>query len=110
MNTNINDFKKAIEKLVLEGFVILQIIQPDGGFLYFNVYKWTEGYFNTAQSIDFNTVEGVDITDFLRKNSALVFPGDAFISQFNKVMEEGTVIRCEFSKESIWYKWSAAGR
>ena len=65
----INIYQKAIEQLVLEGYTILQIQQPSGEVLYFNVWKWQESYFNTAQSIDFNTVEGINITD-ARKNAA----------------------------------------
>ena len=69
--------------------------------------KWQEGYFNTAQSIDFNTVEGINITDFLNKSAAQYLNTSSFISMFNKELESGTVIRCEFSKGSTWYKWSA---
>lgn len=105
-----NSYQGAIERLTLEGYTILQITQTGGETLYFNVFKWTEGYFNTAQSVDFNTVEGVNITEFFRKNAALVYDGVNFLSMFQKVMEQSNVIRCEFSKESIWYKWSAAGR
>ena len=105
---NINIFQKAIEQLVLEGYTILQIIEPaTKECLYFNVYKWTEGYFNTAQSIDFNTVEGVNITEFLTKNTAQCSNRTNFISQFNRVMEEGVLVRCEFAKHTPWYKWSA---
>lgn len=105
---NINIFQKAIEQLVLEGYTILQIIEPSTKeSLYFNVYKWTEGYFNTAQSIDFNTVEGVNITEFLTKNAAQCSNRTNFISQFNRVMEEGVLVRCEFAKNTPWYKWSA---
>ena len=102
-----NIFQKAIEQLVMEGNVILQVVMPDGESLYFAVYKWQEGYFNTAQSIDFNTVEGVNITDFLYKNSAQYNNRTAFMSLFNKVMDKGVLIRCEFTKGSTWYKWSS---
>lgn len=102
-----NIFQKAIEQLVMEGNVILQVVMPDGESLYFAVYKWQEGYFNTSQSIDFNTVEGVNITDFLYKNSAQYNNHTAFMSLFNKVMYEGVLIRCEFTKGSTWYKWSS---
>ena len=58
----VNIYQKAIEQLVLEGNTILQVCTPNKDeFLFFAVYKWQEGYFNTAQSIDFNTVEGVYI-------------------------------------------------
>lgn len=102
-----NIFQKAIEQLVMEGNVILQVVMPDGESLYFAVYKWQEGYFNTAQSIDFNTVEGINITDFLYKNSAQYNNRTAFMSLFNKVMDESILIRCEFTKGSTWYKWSS---
>ena len=102
-----NIFQKAIEQLVMEGNTILQVVLPNGESLYFAVYKWQEGYFNTAQSIDFNTVEGVNITDFLYKNSAQYNNRTAFMSLFNKAMDEGVLIRCEFTKGSTWYKWSS---
>lgn len=102
-----NIFQKAIEQLVMEGNTILQVVIPNGESLYFAVYKWQEGYFNTAQSIDFNTVEGVNITDFLYKNSAQYNNRTAFMSLFNKVMDEGVLIHCEFTKGSTWYKWSS---
>lgn len=102
-----NIFQKAIEQLVMEGNTILQVVMPDGESLYFAVYKWQEGYFNTAQSIDFNTVEGVNITDFLCKNSSQYNNRTTFMSLFNKVMDEGVLIRCEFNKGSTWYKWSS---
>jgi hypothetical protein len=107
--SEINIFQKAIEQLIMEGYTILQIVIPNGDILYFNVYKWQEGYFNTAQSIDFNTVEGVNITEFITKNASQCINRTNFISLFNKVMEEGIVVRCEFTKDSTWYKWSSAG-
>ncbi len=103
----INIFQNAIEQLTLEGHTILQVVTPTKECLYFSVYKWQEGYFNTAQSIDFNTVEGVNITDFLIKNASLCANRVSFISQFNKVIEEGVFVQCQFSKDAHWYKWSA---
>lgn len=102
-----NIFQKAIEQLVLEGYTILHIIQPNGETLYFNVYKWQEGYFNTAQSVDFNTVEGINITEFLVKNAAMCNNTVEFLNHFNREMENGVLVRCEFSKSTTWYKWSA---
>lgn len=103
----VNIYQKAIEQLVLEGYSILQIVQPSGQTLYFNIYKWQESYFNTAQSIDFNTAEGVNITEFLNKNVAMCNNRVEFLNHFNKEMEDGILVRCEFSKDSTWYKWSA---
>lgn len=100
-------YQKAIEQLALEGNIILQIVMPDGESIYFSVYKWQEGYFNTAQSIDFNTAEGVNITDFLKKNAANYRNRTEFMSLYNQVMEEGALIHLEFTKGSTWYKWSS---
>jgi len=103
-----NIYQKAIEQLVLEGNTILQVCTPNKDeFLFFAVYKWQEGYFNTAQSIDFNTVEGVNITEFLTKNAAMYSNRTNFISSFNRVMEEGVLVRCEFTKSATWFKWAA---
>lgn len=104
----INIYQKAIEQLVLEGHTILQVSTPNKDeFLFFAVYKWQEGYFNTAQSIDFNTVEGINITEFLSKNASMCANHTNFISMFNRVMGEGVLVRCEFTKGATWYKWSA---
>lgn len=103
-----NIYQKAIEQLVLEGYTILQVAVPDQDkFLFFSVYKWQEGYFNTAQSIDFNTVEGVNITDFLEKNSAQSSSRTNFLTLFQKVMEDGVLVRCEFTKSATWFKWTS---
>ena len=102
-----NEYQKAIEQLVAEGYIILQVVTPNRGNFFFAVYMWQEGYFNTAQSIDFNTVEGVNITDFLYKNASRYANRTEFISAFNKVMDEGLMVRCEFTKNSTWYKWSS---
>lgn len=102
-----NIFQKAIEQLVMEGYTILQIVTPTKECFYFSVYKWQEGYFNTAQSIDFNTVEGVNITEFITKNAAQCSNRTNFITLFNKTIEDGVLVRCEFTKDAAWYKWSA---
>lgn len=98
--------QNAIEQLVAEGHNILQIITPGREDLFFSIYKWQEGYFNTAQSIDFNTVEGINITNFLLKNASNYQNRANFIAAFKEVIEKGMVMRCEFTKDSIWYKWS----
>lgn len=104
---DVNVYQKAIEQLIMEGHTILQICTPNSDdFLFFCVYKWQEGYFNTAQSIDFNTVEGVNITEFLSKNAAQCSNRTQFLAQFNRVIEEGVLVRCEFTKDATWYKWT----
>ena len=101
----LNIHQKAIEQLVSEGYTILQIVQATGETLYFSVYKWQESYFNTAQSVDFNTVEGVNVTDFLTKNASMCNNRTEFLSRFEKEMSDGVLVRCEFSKNVTWYRW-----
>ena len=101
-----NIYQSAIETLILEGYVILQVIQPDGNTLYFNVYSFQEGYFNTAQSIDFNTVEGCNITKFLAKNSMMCQNKEEFLIHYAKELDKLPVVRLEFTKTALWYKWS----
>lgn len=102
-----NNEQKIIELLIKEGYTVLQVITPDGERLYFIVYRWQEGYFNTAQSIDFNTVEGVNITDFIKKHGINYNNYAMFMAAFNKAVDEAPMIRCEFTKEVTWYKWSS---
>lgn len=101
-------YQSAIEKIVSEGWSVLQLrTSNESEFMYFVVYKWQEGYFNTAQSIDFNMVEGINITEFLKKNSAYHMNDSNFMSLFNKTLDEGLLIHLEFTKDSVWFKWSA---
>lgn len=100
-------YLRAIERIIAEGYTVLQIIGADGDSAFFVVYKWQEGYFNTAQSVDFNTVEGVDITDFMKKNAANAANPVTFMAVLRKTLEDGMVLRCEFTKSAIWYKWGA---
>lgn len=101
-----NIYQKAIEQLIMEGYTIIQVAVPHTDeFLFFVVYKWQEGYFNTAQSVDFNTIEGVNITDFLNKNASQCSNRSVFLAQFNRVIEEGVLVRCEFNKNATWFKW-----
>lgn len=103
----INIYQKAIEVLVLQGFTIVQIFS-NGEYLFFVVYRWQEGYFNTAQSVEFNTLEGINITDFLKRNSALHSNIVEFIASFNKEIENSNLIRLEFQKDCVWFKYSSA--
>lgn len=103
-----NEYQKAIESIVNEGYEVLQISSAKSDeYLFFVIYKWQEGYFNTAQSIDFNTLEGVNITDFLNKNAAGYANHALFISSLNNSLSEGMLIRLQFTKDSEWYKWSS---
>jgi hypothetical protein len=101
-----NNYYEAIEELVNQGYVILQL-ECGNEYMYFAVYKWQESYFNTAQSIDFNTIEGINITKFLRTQSSLYKNARDFISRFEDELVNAPIIRCEFSKGIKWYKWGS---
>lgn len=102
-------YQKAIESLILEGCTILQIILPDGSCAFFSVYSFTESFFNSAQSVDFNTVEGVNVTEFLQKQAANYQNRTAFVSAYNEVIDRSPVLQCQFHKNAVWFKWQQIG-
>lgn len=99
--------QRAIEVLVLQGYIILQIVQPNNNVLFFLVYRFQEAYFNTAQSIDFNSVEGVNITEFIEKYSTMFRNHNEFLRQFNEYVDKSPILGLQFSKKVEWYKWAA---
>lgn len=102
--------KKALNELLLQRHIVLQVVQPSGTTIWFLVFKWQQGYFNTAESVEFNTVEGIDISEFMEKNAAMYRSNSEFRSQLERFIEENPVIRCEFTNKSIWYKWQITGK
>jgi hypothetical protein len=111
MNTQIDFslFQKAIESLILEGCTILQVILPDGSCAFFSVWSFTESFFNSAQSVDFNTVEGINITEFLNKQASQYMNRSSFIAAYNKVVDDSPVVQCQFHKNAVWFKWQQVG-
>lgn len=102
-----NLYQQAIEALITNGFEVLRIVESNGFDTFFVVYKWEEGYFNSAQSVEFNSVEGINITSFLNKNLNLAQNSSQFIGALNNELENLKVVRLEFSKKIEWYKWSS---
>lgn len=105
MDNRLNIYQEAIETLLLEGYNILHIIQPDGQSLYFNVYEFQESYFNTAQSVDFNTVQGINITNFLSTHAVMSRNSQEFLRQFAEECDKLSIVRLKFSKDTKWYYW-----
>lgn len=104
-----NNFQQAIEVLNEEGYSILQIqVNDSGEYMFFIAYRFQEAYFNSAQSVDFNTVEGINITNFLTQNASLSNNRANFLGILKKILVERIVIRLTFSKNIKWYKWDAA--
>lgn len=107
MTTDLNIYQKAIELLVSEGYSVLQIVNADGSAFYFITYEFQESYFNNTQSVDYCIVKGINITEFLKINIANPQRVN-FMSNFNRTLQEMPMIRCEFSKDTRWLKWSPA--
>lgn len=91
-------------QLLKDGHVILQV-EDSKRVMYFEVFSWQPGYFNTAESIEFNTVEGIDITAFLSTNATMYHNYQQFAAAYSQFIEENPVIRCEFTRDAKWYKW-----
>ena len=107
MNFYIN--QKIIESLVDEGHVILQVFVNDDECLYFSVLDFTESFSSTAGAVEFNSVRGVNITDFIKNHGGN--PNTVIVkSKFNEYILNADVIRCEFSKYVKWFKWGSASR
>lgn len=104
---DVNLRQQAIESLISNGFDVLKVVEQSGVELYFIVYKWEENYFNSAQSVEFNTVEGINITAFLNKNLNLSQNSTQFVGALENELENLKVVRMEFSKKIEWYKWSS---
>lgn len=101
-----NLYQQAIESLIIEGFDVLKIVESDGYELYFIVYKFQEAYFNSAQSVEFNTVDGINITAFLNKNLNISQNHSQFIGALNNELERLNIVSLQFNKKIEWYKWS----
>lgn len=101
-----NLYQQAIESLIREGFDVLKIVESNGYEFYFIVYKFQEAYFNSAQSVEFNTVEGINITAFLNKNLNISQNHSQFIGALNNELERLDIVRLQFNKKIEWYKWS----
>lgn len=97
----------AIKEINRQGFDVLQIFQP--GMIepiFFLVYKFQEAYFNTAASVEYNVLEGIEITQFMERNASFAHNAVDFINNLHRTIEESPILRVQFSKESVWYKWS----
>lgn len=99
---------KVIKELVKAGYTILQVINPvTKDVNYFLVYKWQESYSNNVESIEFNDLQGIDITDFILKYN-MQFPNNVqFINYFNSTIANEEILHCSLSKNFLWCKFSS---
>ena len=104
-----NLYQKTIETLVDNGHTILQIFNQDGSCFYFSVLDFQESFTSPTNSVEFNTVRGINITDFMRTQGGN--PNSiAAAAKFEEYILNANVIRCEFSKDTRWMKWGSAVR
>lgn len=97
----------AIKEINRQGFDVFQMFQP--GFMepiFFLAYKFQEAYFNTAASVEYNVLEGIEITEFMERNAAFAHNVSDFTNNLQRTVEVSPVQRVQFSKETVWYKWS----
>ena len=86
------------------GYTIVQF-RSGGKWLYFICYKFTEGYFNSTASIEYNVVEGINITNFLETRGIEAPNPSAFSASLNAEIERLSVVRCQFPKTTEYLKW-----
>ena len=104
-----NLYQKTMETLVDNVHTILQIFNQDGSCFYFSVLDFQESFTSTTNSVDFNSVRGINITDFMRTQGGN--PNSiAAAAKFEEYILNANVIRCEFSKDTRWMKWGSAVR
>lgn len=107
---NLNNlYQKTIETLVDNGHTILQIFNQDGSCFYFNVLDFKESFTSPTNSVDFNSVRGINITDFMRTQGGNPNSISA-AAKFEEYILNANVVRCEFSKDTRWMKWGSAAR
>ena len=99
----------AIVELNRQGYDVLQMFQPGSSEpIFFLVYKFQEAYFNTAASVEFNVVEGIEITQFMIRNASFANNVVDFTNNLQRTIDTSPVVRVQFSKETVWYRWRLA--
>lgn len=98
--------QNSIELLLLESFNVLQI-NVNQQYLYFIVHKWQPSFFASSETIDYNTIEGINITEFILKNASMYRSHTEFISHFREFIKNKPVLCCQFTKSSEWFYWKS---
>lgn len=104
-----NKYQGAIDELVNQGHVILQVFAEDGSCYFFSVFDFQESFTSPTNSVEFNSVRGINITDFMRTQGANPNVVE-LTNRFNHYLNTAKVVRCEFSRNWRWMKWGSAER
>jgi len=97
---------KAIQQLVNAGNTILQVKDLFEDDLFFVVFNFEPSEFNTAASVDYHVLKGINITEFLDKNINLYSNPTVLVANFDKTVDECQIINMEISKGCRWCKYS----
>lgn len=97
---------QAIQQLVNAGNTILQIKDLFEDDLFFVVLNFNPSEFNTAASVDYHFLKGINITEFLDKNINLYNNPTLLIANLDKTIEDSKVMNLEISKGCRWCKYS----
>ena len=103
---DLNAFQCIIEVLLQDGYTIIQIVSNPYNVFYYAVLEFEPPYQGGGQTIEYGYLKGINITDFLQKNSA----NDArhIAAKMQDIMLHSQVITMNFSNKVEWYKYSAA--
>lgn len=104
-----NNYQKAIEILVKDGHTILQVFNVDGTCFYFDVFKFQESLADAVSNLNFNSVIGINITDFMTSQGGNP-NAVALVARFHEYIDTVEVVRCEFCSDIRWIKWGNASR
>ena len=99
-------YRDAINAIVKLGYVVLEVEMPSGEWNYFVVHEFTPSTKTAVEAIDYSTMVGVDVTDFIAKRS-VTFAQIDFSSSLEEFLSSPNtnVITFEMSKQTRWYKW-----
>ena len=98
--------REAVNAIVKLGYVVLEVEMPDGEWGYFIAHEFTPSTKTAVESIEYNTMVGVDITDFIHKRS-VTFAQIDFSRSLDEFLssKDTNVITLEMSNNTRWYKW-----
>lgn len=97
---------RAIEQIIEAGNVVIQIKDLFEDDMFFVSMMFTPSEFNTAASVDYHFLKGINITEFLDKSINLYSNPTALIAGLNKTIEESKVMTLEIGKSCRWCKYS----
>jgi len=97
---------EQINFLLNNDFQIMKIVDDLGKMSYWLVSAFTPGKAQGMESVDFNTLVGMEITDFFEKTIQMTTPS-AFLSHFRNHLEKlDGEITLKFSSNHKWFWYS----